>query len=181
MSVIKKTSYQCSLCEKEYDTEIEAKMCFAKCSKAQEKEETEKKKAEDWFEEHPPLFKRGDLVRFKRHIDIQQLGFCNQFFVVLDVVKSTDMYYFGTPCWFYRGLTGEYDNEYGVYEDTETHLCKEKYLELYMEEAEYIKVTGDISKRARAAFPEGNTFSVTHSMGTEEFELSVYLPAKEKS
>lgn len=181
MSVIKKTLYQCSLCKEAYDTEIEAKMCFAKCSKAQKNEEAEKKKAEDWFEEHPPLFKKGDLVRFKQHVDIEYLGFCNRFFIVLDVVKSTDMYCFGNPFWLYRGVTGEYDHEYCTSDDDETNLCNEEYLELCMTAAEYNKRKKEIIEKAKACVPEGTTIFVDHCNDTEEFKLSVYLPIKEKS
>ena len=180
MSVIKKTSYQCSLCKEAYDTETKAEICFATFSKAQKKEEVEKKKAEDWFKEHPPLFKRGDLVRFKQNIDIEDLGFCNQLFIVLDVVKSTDIYYSGNPFWLYRGVTGEYDHEYCTSDDDETKLCDEDYLELYMTAAEYNKREDEIIKKAKAYFPDGTSFFVKHCNDTEEFKLSVYLPIKEK-
>ena len=174
-------NYQCSLCKETYDMEIKAAMCFSKCSKVQKKkEEVEKKKVEDWFKEHPPLFKKGDLVRFKRHVEVQQLGFCNRFFVVREVVKSTDMFFFGKPCWLYSGITGEYNPDYGTCEETEIQECKEIYLELCMEESEYNKATDAIVKRAKAVFPEASTFFVDHSKDTEELKLSVYLPIKEK-
>lgn len=181
MSIIKKTFYQCSLCKTEYTTKLKAKKCFDRCSELQEKKEAAIKKAKDWFEENPPLFKKGDLVCFKQDIDIRKLGYCNRFFIVTDVVKSTQRCSFDKPYWFCHGIAGRYENIYGTSDDTEVRLCKEECLELCMDAAEYSEKEKEIIEKAKASFTEGTAFFVHPCSDTKELKLSLRLPIESKN